>query len=153
MKTADYLANLEPSCRTSYTMNTPERMAEVIAALDPFEDAISCWEAYTANGRLIPQHPRKEVLTNIVKRALVETITDIGQLSRSQLNELEYAVKYGVLSKGKGGPFPILKTVYAFSGFDFAADRENLEAEMRRAHMRDIARGADKFFPWVPFQA
>jgi hypothetical protein len=28
------------------------------------------------------------------------------------------------LSKGRGGPFPNLKTVYAHPGFDFTGDRE-----------------------------
>lgn len=68
------------------------------------------------------------------------------------MRELNYAVKHGVLAKGKGGPFPILKTVYAVPGFDFRADREAGVAEMMRAHMIDIARGTDKFFPMVPFQ-
>jgi hypothetical protein len=96
--------------------------------------------------------PRKPVLTPIVIRALTETVTDIGQLSRIELRELAYAVKYGVLAKGKGGPYPILKMVYAPSGFDFVVDRESQIADLRRAHMRDLARGTAKFFPWVAFQ-
>lgn len=90
--------------------------------------------------------------TEIVQRALVHTITNMGQLSHAEKLQLEYAVRHGWLSKGKGGPFPILKTVYACPGFDFAADREAHQAELRRAQMIDIARGTDKFFPWVKFK-
>jgi len=100
---------------------------------------------------------RKEILTAIVKRAMIETVTDLGQFGRDeagriQKRELEYAVKHGVLCKSKGGPFPILKTVYAIPGFDFSAQREQAIAEMRRAHMFDLARGTAKYFPWVDFQ-
>jgi hypothetical protein len=62
-------------------------------------------------------------LPEIVKRALVETVTSIGQLSTSDLATLNKYVKKGWLSRGKGGPFPMLKTVYACPGFDFAASR------------------------------
>lgn len=99
-----------------------------------------------------PPKPRKPVLTPIVVRALTQTITDTGWLTKAELRELAYAVKYGVLSKGKGGPFPILKTIYAIRGFDFAADREAQVADMRRAHMIDLARGTAKLFPWVEFK-
>ena len=105
-----------------------------------------------ANSQTLTPTPRKPILTPIVKRALTETITDMGQLTSTELRELAYAVKYGVLSKGKGGPFPILKTVYALPGFDFIADREARIAELRRAHMIDLALGTAKFFPWVPFE-
>lgn len=91
-------------------------------------------------------------LTPIVKRALVHTITDLGQISATEKRELLKAVKAGVLSKGKSGPFPILKTVYAVAGFDFEADRREQVAEILRAHMVDMARGTDKFFPMVRFQ-
>ena len=64
------------------------------------------------------------MLTEIIKRALVETIVDIGQLTPAEKRELKRAVAKGYLSKGKGGPFPKEKTVYARPGFDFAADRE-----------------------------
>ena len=63
-------------------------------------------------------------LPPIVKRALVETVTDIGQLSKSDLYQLNKYVKCGWLSRRKGGPFPMLKTVYACPGFDFVASRE-----------------------------
>jgi hypothetical protein len=65
------------------------------------------------------------MLTEIVKRALTETVTNIGQLSATEQRELNTAVRHGVLSRGKGGPFPILKTVYAHPGFDFEADRKH----------------------------
>jgi len=63
-------------------------------------------------------------LPEIVKRALVETVTDIGQLSKAELYQLNKYVKRSWLSKGKAGPFLILKTVYACPGFDFAASRK-----------------------------
>lgn len=59
----------------------------------------------------------------IIKRAMLHTVTDIGQLTAEETRELNKAVKKGWLSKGKGGTYPILKTVYALPGFDFAADR------------------------------
>lgn len=96
--------------------------------------------------------PRKQVLTAIVKRAMTQTVTDMGQLTHDEKRELNYAVRHGALVKAKGGPFPILKTVYAIPGFDFARDRQQAEAELRRARMRDVARGTEKFFPWVRFQ-
>lgn len=64
------------------------------------------------------------MLTEIVKYAMVNTVVNIGQLTPQQKRELEAAVKKGYLSKGKGGPFPAIKTVYAHPGFDFVADRE-----------------------------
>lgn len=65
-------------------------------------------------------------LPEIVRRAMVETVTDIGQLSKSELYQLNKYVKRGWLSKGKGGPFPRLKTVYACPTFDFDADRQRV---------------------------
>jgi hypothetical protein len=63
-------------------------------------------------------------MQTIVERALDQTVTDIGQLTPEEQRELSKAVKNGVLSKDKGGPYPILKPVYARRGFDFAADRQ-----------------------------
>lgn len=83
----------------------------------------------------------KPILTPIVKRALACSICDLGQFSHEEMLQLNRAVRHGFLSKGKGGPFPILKR-----------NREEDEADLRRAHMMDLARGTDKFFPWVPFQ-
>lgn len=63
-------------------------------------------------------------LPEIVRRAMVETVVSIGQLSDSEIRTLNKYVKRGWLSKGQGGPFPKLKTVYACPGFDFAGERE-----------------------------
>lgn len=63
-------------------------------------------------------------LSEIIKRALTQTVTDIGQLSKAERQTLTAYVKRGHLSKGKGGPYPMLKTVYAIAGFDFAAHRQ-----------------------------
>jgi hypothetical protein len=63
-------------------------------------------------------------MQTIVERALEHTVTDIGRLTPEEQRELSKAVKAGVLSKGKGGPYPVVKTVYARRGFDFAADRQ-----------------------------
>lgn len=88
----------------------------------------------------------------IVRRALVDTITDIGQLTPKEKRTLNRAVKRGTLAKGKGGPFPILKTVYAFPGFDFAAARAQHIAEMKLLHAVDRMLGVHIFFPPVPYQ-
>lgn len=64
------------------------------------------------------------MLPEIVRRALVETVVNIGQLSVVERRTLDSYAKKGYLSKGKGGPFPVIKTVWAHPGFDFAADRE-----------------------------
>lgn len=69
-------------------------------------------------------------LSEIVKRALVETVTDIGQLTPVDKRELERAVKLGYLSKGRGGGFPKEKTVYAFPGYDFAGERRLIVRQM-----------------------
>lgn len=89
----------------------------------------------------------------IVKRALTQTVTNIGQLSHQEQLDLEYAVRHGWLSKGKGGPFPILKTVYAHPGFGFASDRERSIAEMMACHALDVACGVAHHFPMVAFEA
>jgi hypothetical protein len=63
-------------------------------------------------------------MQTIVERALDQTVTDIGQLTPEEQRELSKTVKNGLLSKGKGVPYPLLKTVYARRGFDFAAARQ-----------------------------
>jgi len=74
------------------------------------------------------------MLPEIVKRALVDTVTDIGQLTPTERRTLARYVKRGWLSKGKGGPYPRLKTVYACPGFDFDASRERyIEHAMKLA--------------------
>lgn len=80
-------------------------------------------------------------MTDIVKRAMVYTVTDIGQLTETERRELKNAVKRGWLSNGKGGAFPIAKTVYAHPGFDFAADRAHYVREFQMWHALDVARG------------
>ena len=62
-------------------------------------------------------------LADIVKRALLETVADIGQLTAEDKNSLRQAVKSGLLSKGKGGGYPAIKTVYARPGYDFGGER------------------------------
>ena len=94
---------------------------------------------------------KQDRFTPIVKRALADTITNLGQLSVGERRELNRAVADGILSKGKGGPYPILKTVYARPEFNFAAARFTAIEELARVHLFDIARVTDKFFPWVPF--
>jgi hypothetical protein len=95
---------------------------------------------------------KRNRFNDIVKRALVRTVTNVGQLTAEQKLDLEYAVRKGWLIKGKGGPYPILKSVYARPGFDFRKDREASVAELRRMHMVDLARGTARFFPFVQFQ-
>jgi hypothetical protein len=63
-------------------------------------------------------------IPEIVRCALVETVTNIGQLTPLEQRTLDAYVKRGWLSKGKGGPYPILKIVYAHPGYDFALWRE-----------------------------
>jgi hypothetical protein len=72
------------------------------------------------------------MLTEIVKRAMVEPVCDIGQLTATEKRELNAAVKRGYLSKGRGGPFPRIKTMYAHPEFDFEADRRREVAEAMR---------------------
>lgn len=63
-------------------------------------------------------------LPEIVRRAMTETVVNIGQLTASEQRTLDRYVEKGWLSKGKGGPYPILKTVWAFPGYDFALWRQ-----------------------------
>jgi len=69
-------------------------------------------------------------IPEIVKRAMLNPITDIGQLNKEEKRPLEKFVKMGVLIKGKGGPFPALKTVYAITGYNIAAARKRNIEEM-----------------------
>ena len=64
------------------------------------------------------------MLPAIVTRALFETVTDIGQLTKEERRTLDAYAKKGWLAKGRGGPFPILKNVYAFPSYDFQGERE-----------------------------
>ncbi len=63
------------------------------------------------------------MIPEIVKRALLHTVTDIGQLTAEEVRTLNSHVKKGYLSKGKGGGFPAIKTVWAVPGYDFAGAR------------------------------
>jgi len=65
-------------------------------------------------------------IPEVVKVAMVSTVTDLGQLSKQQLRDLNKFVAAGVLIKGKGGPFPKEKTVYALVGHDIKANRERM---------------------------
>jgi len=60
----------------------------------------------------------------IVKRAMLETVTSIGQLTAVELKHLNKAVKSGYLIKALGGPFPKAKTVYALPCHNIQRDRE-----------------------------
>ena len=76
------------------------------------------------------------MLPDIIIRALRHTVTDIGQLTADEKKALNKYTKLGILDKGKGGPFPMPKTVYAVHGFDFAADRtEQVNQILRIAKM------------------
>ena len=70
-------------------------------------------------------------IPEIVKSAMVDTVTSIGQLTKAEVNILNSYVKKGWLSKGKAGPYPMPKTVYAFPTFDFAASRKAYIEEFR----------------------
>lgn len=63
-------------------------------------------------------------MTDLIKRAMLHSVVNIGQLSGSEINELNRAVKKGWLAKGKGGGYPVLKTVWAFPGYDFVGERK-----------------------------
>jgi hypothetical protein len=57
-----------------------------------------------------------------------EIVHDIGQISKADLKLLNKAAKTGAISKGKGGEFPALKTVFAPKGFDFTGHRNAVVA-------------------------
>lgn len=59
----------------------------------------------------------------IVYRALTETVVSIGQLTPLDIKDLNKAVRDGVLARGKGGPYPTPKTVYAPAGHNFTSER------------------------------
>lgn len=69
------------------------------------------------------KHLSEYTPAELIHLALTAGIVNIGQLTAAQTRKLDSFVKKGWLSKGKGGPFPMLKTVYAHVGFDFEADR------------------------------
>lgn len=73
-----------------------------------------------------------KVLPKIITRALTQTVTDIGQLTKEEIHDLETYVRKGILEKGKGGPYPKLKNVYAAKGFDFENHRVESTARLQR---------------------
>lgn len=79
------------------------------------------------SGAIASAHP-------IVQTAHRSPIADMGQLSHEQKNALESAVKKGLLKKGKGGGFPIAKTVYAHPSYDIAGEHQR-----QVSHLRAIA--------------
>lgn len=90
-------------------------------------------------------------LPAIVRRAMVETVTDTGCLSKSDIYQLNKYVKRGWLSKGKAGPYPKLKTVYACPGFDFEASRQrHIDAAMAAYEIEKRLRANGYFDPRSP---
>jgi hypothetical protein len=67
---------------------------------------------------------------DVIKRALVRTVTDIGQLTADERRALSRAVARGWIAKGKGGPYPCIKTVYALPGYDFSGARQRSIARL-----------------------
>jgi hypothetical protein len=74
----------------------------------------------------------KDEIPDIVKRAMLNPITDIGQLGKNEKKSLNLYVKKGVLAKGRGGPFPALKTVYALAGYDFVKARNEVIEQVKQ---------------------
>lgn len=68
----------------------------------------------------------------IVARAMVNTITNVGQLAGEDVKILDKYVKLGYLSKGKGGCYPVIKTVWACPGFDFTKQRSDAIEKMKQ---------------------
>lgn len=71
-------------------------------------------------------------IPDIVKRAALHTITDIGQITPQDKRQLNKYIKLGMLTKGKGGPYPRLKIVYAIKGHDFISERKEWIKEVIR---------------------
>jgi hypothetical protein len=69
-------------------------------------------------------------LPAIVERALTEPVTDVGQLTRAERAALRGYVRCGCLARGQGGPYPLLKTVYAVPGYDFVGERQRMIQHM-----------------------
>lgn len=85
-------------------------------------------------------------MPKIVKHALLETVVSIGQLSMQDKRILDKYVRKGQLSKGKGGPFPMIKTVYAHPGFDFAESRRRHYEHL--SHLEELDRIAAEAREW-----
>lgn len=70
-----------------------------------------------------------------------DIVCNIGQISKEDVRLLDKAAKAGAISKGKGGVFPAIKTVYAPVGFDFIAHRNavvDLAMKAERGEISDI---------------
>lgn len=83
---------------------------------------------------------RVTVTPDIVKRAALNPIHNIGQLSDADVRQLNAYVKKGFLAKFKGGHYPALKTVWAISGFDFVLHRKKAIEEMQQIARADAFR-------------
>jgi len=79
-------------------------------------------------------------IPEIVQRAMVGSVTDIGQLTTEDIKILNKYVKLGYLSKGKGGCFPIIKTIWACPTFDFQKQRDEAVAYMMQLAELDKTR-------------
>jgi len=53
-----------------------------------------------------------------------DVIVDIGQLTDADKKHLNKLVKNGLIQKGKGGPFLMIKTVYAPLWYDIEGQRK-----------------------------
>jgi|CZKM01.1.fsa_nt_gi hypothetical protein len=74
----------------------------------------------------------------IVQRALKDGhVTDLGQLTDAEAEALKAAVKNGVLKKGKGGGYPVPKTVYAHPEFNIEGHHAAELAKLHRAAAMD----------------
>jgi hypothetical protein len=75
----------------------------------------------------------------VVQRALgrEQHVVNIGQLSSDEKNALEKAVKDGILKKGKGGGFPVLKTVYSHPDYDIEGEHRKSIEELKNAQKMD----------------
>ena len=85
-----------------------------------------------------------------VSRAKRQTLSDIGQLSREDIKDLEKAVRQGAIIKGKGGCYGNIKTCYAPVGTNLKKERRECIEEMIRldrifskkgAYGRELSRG------------
>ena len=55
---------------------------------------------------------------NIIHQAVASPVTDIGQLSKQGIRQLNKAVKTGLLTKGKNYNYPIPKVCWFYDLYD-----------------------------------
>jgi ribosomal protein S13 len=79
-------------------------------------------------------------IPDIVKRAALNPLHNIGQLSEQDVRQLDAFVKKGLLAKAKAGHYPAPKTVWAISGFDFALHRKQAIEKMQQIARFDALR-------------